>query len=91
MSDAVLDEYIGTYSATFNKSTLTIYKRDGKLYGDLYNGTGKKMVLIPLSQTKFLLPDVKRITTTFEFVKENGKVTKLIATQDKVYEWKKIK
>jgi len=90
VSDTLLNDYVGTYSATFNKSTLTIYKRNGKLYADLSNGTGKNMVLLALSQTKFLLPDTTT-TSTFEFITENGKVTKLIATQDKKYEWRKIK
>ncbi len=92
VSDNLLNEYAGTYRATFNKSTLTIYKKkDGKLYVDLSNGTGKIMVVSPQSDTKFLLPDIKNVATTFDFVMDNGIVTKLIVTQDKKYEWVKIK
>ncbi len=69
---------------------ITIYKKEGKLYADLSNGTGRNMVLQPQSETKFFLPDVARIHTTFEFIKENGKTVKLIATQEKSYEFKKI-
>jgi len=49
------------------------------------------MVMQPLSATLFLLPDVLRIRTTAEFIRENGKVTKAFFTQEERYEWKKIK
>lgn len=88
VDQAILDSYTGTYKATFNKSTLTIYKENGKLYVDLSNGTGKHIVIVPLTETNFLLPDHK---STIDFVKKNGIVTGLIATQDKKYEWTKIK
>ncbi len=92
LNDSALDKIAGVYSATFKKNqTLTIYKNDGKLYMDLSNGTGKHMLMQPLSNTMFLLPDVKQIRTTCEVVLENGKVSKLIFTQDKKYEWLKIK
>jgi len=92
LNDSVLNTYVGTYSATFKKNqTLHIYKNDGKLYLDLSNGTGKHMLMQSLSATEFLLPDVKMIRTTCEFKIENGKVEKLIFTQDKKYDWIKIK
>jgi len=91
VSDTLLDKYVGTYSATFKKNqTLTICKKDGKLYMDLSNGTGNQMLMQPLSDTEFLLPDVRRIRTTCDFVLEKGKVQNLIVTQGKKYEWKKI-
>jgi len=91
VGESLLAKYVGTYSATFKKNqTLTIYKNDGKLYMDLSNGTGKHMVMQPLSDTDFLLPDVKQVRTTCEFILESGKVQKIIVTQDKKYEWKKI-
>jgi hypothetical protein len=49
------------------------------------------MLLQPLSATLFLLPDVMRVKTTAEFVSENGKVTKVVTTQERNYEWIKIK
>ncbi|MBS1529918.1 MAG: serine hydrolase [Bacteroidetes bacterium] len=92
VSDSILNKYAGTYSATFKKNqTMTIHKKEGKLYMDLSNGTGKNLLMVPLSETLFLLPDIKSIRTTGEFIIENGKVTKLIATQGKKYEWTKIK
>jgi hypothetical protein len=92
IDDALLDDYIGTYQAAVKKTeTLKIYKERGKLYMDLSNKTGRHMVLQPLSQTAFVLPDVQRVRTTAEFVRENGKVTKAILTQEKTYEWIKIK
>ncbi len=92
VSEALLDEYVGTYQlAIKKKETLTIYKEQGKLYMDLSNKTGRHMVLQPLSSTLFLLPDVMRVRTTAEFISENGKVTKVFMTQGKKYEWIKIK
>ncbi len=92
MSESILDSYIGTYRATFKRNqTLTIYKRDGRLYADLSNGSGSNMLLVAQSETKFYLPDVAAVSTTFEFIVEKGKTIKLIATQDKEYEWEKIK
>lgn len=92
VSEATLDEYIGTYQAEIKeKEQLTIYKEKGKLYMDLSNKTGRHMVLQPLSETLFLLPDVMRVRTTIEFIKENGKVVRAFVTQGKKYEWIKIK
>jgi CubicO group peptidase (beta-lactamase class C family) len=92
LNDSVLDKYIGVYSSKFkNNQTMTIYKENGKLYMDLSNKTGIHMLLQPLSQTLFLLPDVKRVRTTAEFITENGKVTKAFFTQERKYEAIKIK
>jgi hypothetical protein len=41
------------------------------------------------SDSKFLLPDIRWVVTSFEFIKKNGKVTKLIARQEKQYVWEK--
>ncbi len=91
VNDTILNKYVGVYAATFKKNTtLTISKKDGKLYMDLSNGTGKNMVMLPQSDTKFLLPDVKRIKTTCEFIIENGAISKLICEQEKKSEWKKV-
>jgi CubicO group peptidase (beta-lactamase class C family) len=91
VNDLILDSYVGKYQATSKRNNvITIYKKEGKLYADLSNGTGRNMVLEPQSATLFFLPDVARIHTTFEFIKENGKTVKLIATQEKKYEFKKI-
>ncbi len=92
LNDSLLDKYAGIYSYSSKKTAkLTIYKNDGKLYVDLSNGTGKHMLMQPLSDTEFLLPDVKRVRTTFKFIVENGKIIKLVATQEKSWDWIKIK
>ena len=49
------------------------------------------MLLVAQTATTFTLPDVQRIKTIFEFVKENGKTVKLVATQDKPLEFVKTK
>jgi CubicO group peptidase (beta-lactamase class C family) len=88
----VLDSYIGVYKAAFQKKrTFTIFKKDGQLFADF--GPGNVFALMPQSDTKFSLPDViyKGFQTTFTFFKTNGITTKLISTQDKDYEWIKIK
>ena len=95
LNEDILDSYIGTYEAIIplkgKKLLINIYKKNGNLYADLSNGTGKQMLLVAQTETKFLLPDVRRIQTTFQFIKENGKTAKLIATQDKPVEFNKIK
>jgi CubicO group peptidase (beta-lactamase class C family) len=92
--DSILNSYIGTYQYAGNdpniKVTVTIYKKNGKLYADLSNGTGSNMVLLAQSDTRFILPDIKRITTTVDFIIENGKVVKQIWTQEAKTEFKKI-
>lgn len=91
VNGTVLDDYTGTYELTSGKEIITIRKKHDKLYFDLSNGTGRNILLSPLSEKKFYAPDVRRIYTTFEFIKENGKVIKLIVVQDRRTEWNKIK
>ena len=91
VSDAVLDSYTGVYQyADDPNDKLKVYKKGGKLYADLSNATGKNMVLAAQSDTKFILPDIRRITTTIDFIVEKGKVTRLIWTQERRAEFKKI-
>jgi len=54
----------------------------GKLYATLTNGTGKNMYLAPQSATLFVLPDVRRIHTTIEFIINNGQTEGLYWTQE---------
>jgi hypothetical protein len=63
---------------------------NGRIYGDLSNGTGSFLMFIALTETKFFLPDIQRVKTSADFVKENGKVTKLILTQEQPVEFTKI-
>ena len=95
LDDKTLNSYTGTYQwdsplAKPGKNRLFIRLENGKLYGTLSNGTGKNMYLSPQSATLFVLPDVKRIYTTIEFVIDAGKVTGLAWTQEEKNKFKKI-
>ena len=74
MSDEILNKYIGTYKNDQYNQTMKIEKgAEGRLYCTLSNGTGVNMILSAQSETLFVLPQVKRIHTTIQFVVENGK------------------
>ncbi|HXB91155.1 MAG TPA: serine hydrolase domain-containing protein [Puia sp.] len=91
LSQAELDSYVGLYrSIDKHSGTIRIYKEQGKLYADLSNKTGLHMVLLPLTATTFLLPSVRRIRTTVEFIKENGVTVKGIWTQEKKYGFERV-
>ena len=90
LEDSILNRYVGIYR--FNADTaefVKIYRKDNRLYADLSNRTGMNMVLFAQSDTLFYLPDVKRITTTIEFVMEGAKPKGLYWIQDKKYEAKR--
>ncbi|NBX79761.1 MAG: serine hydrolase [Flavobacteriales bacterium] len=90
LSGEILDSYIGTYQNEKYKVSIKIYMANGRIYGDLSNGTGSFLMFIALTETKFFLPDIQRVKTSADFVKENGKVTKLILTQEQPVEFTKI-
>ncbi len=90
LSGEILDSYIGTYKNDKYKVSIKIYKANGRIYGDLSNGTGSYLMFMALTDTKFLLPDIQRVKTIADFVKENGKVTKVILTQEQPVEFIKI-
>lgn len=69
---------------------ITIRKENKKLFATLSNGSGKNMMLLPQTETFFLLPDVERIKTTIEFVVQNRKPVELYWTQEHKSGWKKI-
>jgi CubicO group peptidase (beta-lactamase class C family) len=83
LDENMLNQYSGVYTNEQYKVSIKVYKVNGRLYGDLSNGSGSNMVFIALTDTIFLLPDIKRIKTTASIVKENGVVTGLILTQEK--------
>lgn len=56
----------------------------------LSNGSGRHMLLQPLSETSFILPDVKRIRTICEFLLENGSVQNLFSLRRKNMNGKKL-
>jgi len=91
LPDEIISRNVGTYKNDQYNQTMTIQKGgDGRLYCTLSNGTGTNMVLFAQNETLFLLPEVKRIRTTLEFVVENGKATKIIWTQENKGEFKRI-
>ncbi len=93
LNDSVLKRYIGIYKYMGDPKinvSLKIYEKERKLYCDLSNGTGANMVLVPQTETKFILPDVRRIPTYIDFIIEKGKVTKAIWYQEDKEEFIKI-
>jgi len=91
LSDEILSRYVGVYKNDQYNQSLTIHKGpDGKLYCDLSNGTGANMVLWAQSEALFVLPQVKRIPTTLQFVMEDGKATKIIWSQENTGEFKRV-
>lgn len=83
--------YTGTYKNEQYKQSMTIQLGDNdRLYCTLSNGTGKNMVMIAQNETLFLLPEVKRIRTTLQFVVENGKATKVVWAQENTGEFIRV-
>lgn len=90
LSSDLLDSYTGTYKNDQYKVSIKIYRANGRIYGDLSNGTGSYLMFMALTDTQFFLPDIQRVKTMAEFVKENGKVTKVILTQEEPIEFLKV-
>lgn len=83
LSRETLSRYVGTYKNEQYKQSMTIQLGDyDRLYCTLSNGTGVNMVMIAQNDSLFLLPEVRRIRTTLQFVIENGKATKIIWEQE---------
>ena len=90
LSGEILESYVGTYKNDKYNVSIKIYRANGRIYGDLSNGTGSYLMFLALTDTKFFLPDIQRVKTIADFVKENGKVTKVILTQEEPVEFTKI-
>ncbi|HZY40088.1 MAG TPA: serine hydrolase domain-containing protein [Mucilaginibacter sp.] len=96
IDDKTLNSYAGTYKSDnpsaqkSRKDGIFIRLENGKLYATLANGTGLNMYLSPQSATLFLLPDVKRIKTTIEFIITDGQVSGLYWTQEEKIKIKKV-
>lgn len=90
LNGEILESYVGTYKNDKYKVSIKIYRANGRIYGDLSNGTGSYLMFLALTDTKFFLPDIQRVKTIADFVKENGKVTKVILTQEEPVEFTKI-
>ena len=86
MDAALLNEYVGVYTLSIDtKRTITITNENGQLWAKI-SGQGT-IPLIFLSDTKFQFKNI--MGAECEFVKENGKVTKLNISQNGNFEWKK--
>ncbi|MBW1654601.1 serine hydrolase [Flavobacterium quisquiliarum] len=83
---ALLNEYVGVYTLSIDtKRTITITNENGQLWAKI-SGQGT-IPLIFQSDTKFQFKNI--LGAECEFVKENGKVTKLNISQNGNFEWKK--
>jgi hypothetical protein len=47
-------------------------------------------MFMAVTDTNFFSPDIQRVKTIADFVKENGKVTKVILTQEQPVEFIKV-
>lgn len=93
LPDSLLKKYIGIYKYKGDPKinvTFRIYQNEGKLYCDLSNGSGANMLLVPQTETKFVLPDVRRIATFIDFIIGNEKVTGAVWIQEDKEEFEKI-
>jgi CubicO group peptidase (beta-lactamase class C family) len=90
LNGEILDSYVGTYKNEKYNVSIKIYRANGRIYGDLSNGTGSNMMFMALTDTTFSLPDIQRVKTLAQFIKENGKVAKLILTQEQPLEFIKV-
>jgi CubicO group peptidase (beta-lactamase class C family) len=90
LDDKILNSYVGTYKNEKYNVSIKVYRANGRIYGDLSNGTGSYMMFMALSETEFLLPDVKRVKTTAKFMREGEKVMKLILTQEQSVEFVRV-
>jgi CubicO group peptidase (beta-lactamase class C family) len=88
LSNELLDNYVGVYQlSTAKNRTITIIREKDYLVGQVSGQAN--YVLLFNSDTKFLFEGI--IDATCEFVKENGKTTKIIVSQNGHYVWNKIK
>ena len=86
----ILDSYSGIYKFIEDTTQfIKVYKEGYNLFADLSNKTGMHIPLIAQTQTFFNLPIIKRVSTTIEFIVEDGKVKGLYWTQEKKHETRK--
>ena len=86
-ADNILNRYVGIYRfSTSKKRLLTISKKDDYLMADI-SGQGSWRVLFQ-STTKFIFEGIDN--GACEFIIENGKVSKIIVSQNGQYIWNKI-
>jgi CubicO group peptidase (beta-lactamase class C family) len=87
-SDKTLNAYIGTYNLTTDpRRTIEVSKEGNGLVAKV-SGQQTFEILFQ-SSTKFQLKNIKDMTG--EFIIENGIVTKMMMSQNGLFEWKKTK
>lgn len=92
--DTILNSYAGSYVSTdsqYLNDTIRIYKGGKRLYCDLSNKSGIHMELFAASQTLFYIPIIKRVSTSIEFIVEDGKVKGAYWIQKEKHETRKVK
>jgi CubicO group peptidase (beta-lactamase class C family) len=88
INDSLLNKYVGTYAlSSAPKRTIVVSKDNSALQANL---SGKITTpIIFQTTTKFEFKNVPN--TDGEFIIENGKVIKLVISQNGLFEWNKIK
>lgn len=83
-----LSSYIGTYTLTTDtKRTIVIQQQGDRLFAKISGQNAFELLFQTV--TKFQLKNIK--DATGEFIKENGRVEKMIIHQNGQFEWKKTK
>ncbi len=88
ISDSVLNSYTGTYAlSSAPKRTIIVTKENNVLQANLAGKVTTQMIF--QTNTKFEFKNIPN--TEGEFIIENGKVIKIIISQNGLFEWNKIK
>lgn len=88
ITDAILNNYTGTYTLSIDTSrTIIIFRENNQLIAKV-SGQGSYPLLFQ-SDTKFEFKNI--LDASCEFIRENNKVIKFIISQNGQYEWNKIK
>lgn len=88
VEQALLEEYLGRYTLSTDKNrTIDIVQEKGRIWAKI---SGQRTLpLFFQSDTKFQFKNV--FAAKCEFVRENGKVSKIVINQNGNYEWIKTK
>lgn len=88
VTDAVLDDYTGTYTLSIDTSkTIIIFKENNLLIATV-SGQGNYQLLFQ-SDTRFEFKNI--LGASCQFIREKNKVIKFVVSQNGQYEWNKIK
>jgi CubicO group peptidase (beta-lactamase class C family) len=88
VNDTSLNKYIGTYAlSTTPKRTIIVTKQDGSLMATIPGVTTMQFVFNTDTQFQFK----NLLNAEGEFITTNGKVIKMVISQNGLFEWIKIK